>query len=136
MKVVVLALVLATAIAGCATGGGSGGMSPSASVTTTTAGWEHYFKLDWAVEPSRDGSQKVSGYVHNQYGRAATRMQMLAQALDPQGNLVGQRLAWVPGTVPPLDRAYFAIDGLPAAEHYRVTVWSWDFIETPGRWFP
>jgi hypothetical protein len=137
MKTVLAALVLGAVVtvAGCASGR-PGAMTPSAEVTTTTQGWEHYFKLEWSVEPSRDDTRKIDGYVNSQYGQAATRMQLLAQAFDPSNTLVGQKLVWVPETVPALGRAYFVIDKLPPADHYQVTVWAWDFTEAPGQLFP
>jgi hypothetical protein len=56
-------------------------------------------------------------------------MQILAQGLDASGNIVGQKLAWVPGSVPPFNRAFFTVPGLPPAERYRVSVWAFDFVQ-------
>jgi hypothetical protein len=101
---------------------------PSASVTTTAPGAEaHWFKLEWAVEPGRAGARRISGYVYNNYGSPVEQMRLLAQALDTSDGVVGQRIAWVPGGLPATSRGYFQIDGLPDADHYRVTVWSFDF---------
>jgi hypothetical protein len=119
-------LVLATAVtvAACATG-----LTPSAEVTTTTVGWERYFTLQWMVEPSRDDTRRIVGYVYNQYGRPAARMQLLAQAFDASNRLIAQKLVWVPETLPGFGNALFVIDKLPPADHYRVTVWSWEFVD-------
>src|SRR5688500_13698363 len=99
-------------VAGCAGTGGAGGVTPSASVTTAIQGWENYFKLDWTAQPTGSGTE-IGGYVYNQYGSPATNVQVLAQALDERGNVVAQKLEWVPGMVPPLDRAFFRVAGLP-----------------------
>jgi hypothetical protein len=110
--------------AGCA---GSTGMTPSATMTTAIQGWEHYFTLDWTAQP-RAGGQDIDGYIYNRYGADAL-VQILAQGLDKSGNVVGQRLARVHGTVPRLNRSYFRVAGLPAADTYRVTVWAYDFLQ-------
>ncbi len=127
-----LACVLATS--GC--GPGAAGVMPSASVTSTTPSWENWFTLDWRAERDVSGAARVDGYLYNTYGRAATDVRLLAQALDESGNVIAQRLQWVPGGVPQLGRAYFEIPGLPPAPEYRVSVWSFDFIQTPGGRFP
>ena len=51
---------------------------------------------------------------------------------DTTGNLVSQKIAWVPGTVPALNRAYFKVPGLPPAQSYRVSVWAFDFVQSSG----
>jgi hypothetical protein len=79
-----------------AAGSGAGSMTPSASVTTAIQGWESYFKLDWTVQPKSNGNE-IDGYVHNTYGSPAANVQVLAQALDDKGNVVGQKVEWVPG---------------------------------------
>ncbi|MBM4442673.1 MAG: hypothetical protein FJ027_19820 [Candidatus Rokubacteria bacterium] len=127
MRVLIAVLVLAAA--GCA--GGASAVSPSASVTTAMQGWEHYFTLDYAAAPGRDGND-IEGYVYNNYGSPMAQVQILAQALDGTGNVVGQRLAWVHGVVPPLDRSYFRVGGLPPAPRYRATVWAFDVVQSGG----
>ncbi|HYE90380.1 MAG TPA: FxLYD domain-containing protein [Terriglobales bacterium] len=127
MRVLIAVLVLAAA--GCA--GGASAVSPSASVTTAMQGWEHYFALDYAAGPGRDGND-VEGYVYNKYGSPMAHVQILAQALDGTGNVVGQRLAWVHGVVPPLNRSYFRVGGLPPAPRYRATVWAFDIVQGGG----
>lgn len=122
----VVLLALAPFVAGCS--GAAAGMTPSASTTTAIEGWEHYFRLDWAAQSTPRG-QLIDGYVHNKYGAPAVNMQILAQGLDASGNIVGQKLAWVPGSVPPFNRAFFTVPGLPPAERYRVSVWAFDFVQ-------
>jgi len=52
-------------------------VTPSASVTTLMADAERWFKLS--------------------YGEPAGKLQLLALALDANGNVVAQRIEWVPG---------------------------------------
>jgi hypothetical protein len=120
---------LAGLVTGCA--GAGGGIAPSATVTTAIQGWEHYFKLDWTVQPKANGNE-IGGYVYNQYGAPAANVQILAQGLDESGNLIAQKLEWVPGLVPPLNRAFFRVAGLPPAPRYRVAVWAFDWVQSPG----
>jgi hypothetical protein len=54
----------------------------------------------------------------------------LAQGLDGAGKVVDQRIEWVPGMVPGLQRAYFRIPELRQAERYRVTVWAFNIVES------
>lgn len=119
-------LVLAAPLfAGCAPG-----MAPSASVTTAVQGWEYYFRLDWQPVDQPKG-REIAGYIYNKYGAAAS-VQILAQGLDSSGEVLGQQVSWVQGTVPPLERAYFTVPGLPNAPKYRVTVWAFEFVQAPG----
>ena len=106
------------------TGCETAGLSPSASVTTTLPGvTESRFKLDWSVAPNAR-SQTVEGHIENVSGWTALNVRLLVQALDPAGQVVDQRLEWLGGPVPAGGRSYFRIAGLPAADRYRVSVWS------------
>src|ERR1043166_2115020 len=99
-----LFLVPALVMLGCA--GSYTGMTPSASMTTAMLGWEHYFRLDWSARATPSGSE-VDGYVYNNYGAEAVNVQILTQGLDAAGNVVNQKLVWVNGGVPPLQRSFF-----------------------------
>ena len=123
--------VLAVVVVGFTGGSGAGSMTPSASVTTAIQGWESYFKLNWTVQPKPKGNE-IEGYVHNNYGSPAANVQVLAQALDEQGNVIGQKVEWVPGIVPPLNRSFFRVPGLPPAPQYRVSVWAFDWVQSSG----
>lgn len=121
-------VTVAALAVGCAAGAATA-ITPSASVTTAIQGWEHYFKLDWTAQAKPNGHE-IDGYIYNNYGSPAASVQVLAQALDPAGNVVGQRLAWVHGIVPPLSRSYFRMAGLPRADRYRVSVWAFDWVQS------
>jgi hypothetical protein len=121
----IVAVVAAVAAAGCATPD----TTPSATVTTLMPGSERFFRINWDVSPERDARRRLSGYVENTYGEAAARVQLLGQALDTSGAVVGQRLQWVHGAIPGFGRVYYEIPGMPAADHYRVTVWAFERIQ-------
>jgi hypothetical protein len=102
-------------------------MTPSATMTTATPGADQWFRLSWEPLPVNNGTRvRLRGYVENTYGEAVGRVQLLAQALDTSGNVVDQKVAWVPGAVPAFDRVYYEIPSMLAANRYRVTVWAYE----------
>ena len=113
--------------AGCA--GAAGGVVPSSTVTTAVQGWESWLRLDWAAQP-RPSGQLIEGHVYSTYGSPLYDVRILAQALDGSGAVVGQKIVWVPGIVPALQGTYFRVPSMPAANHYRVTVWSFDTVQS------
>ena len=123
------ALLALTAVATTACGTTSTYLAPSGSTTTLMQGWDHWFKLDWSVESESGGGKRIRGYITNEYGEPADRVRLLAQALDASGAVVGQQIAWVPEGVGGFERAYFEISHLPAADHYRVSVWDYSFLQ-------
>jgi ABC-type glycerol-3-phosphate transport system substrate-binding protein len=129
IRLELLISLIVTMGAACA----STGATPPRSMTTTTlmAGWEHHFTVEWAAAEQNPNARKVSGYVYNQNGEFATSLRVLAQALDPTGAVVGQRVAYVPGGVGGFGRAYFIVPDLPVADNYRVSVWDYTWFQAP-----
>ena len=121
-----LALV-AMVVGGCA--GVGTGLAPSASVTTAVQGWERYFRLEWTGQAVPAG-MAIDGYIYNTYGSPAGNVRVLAQALDATDGVIAQRIEWVSGVVPNFSRSYFRVPALPPAAAYRVTVWSFDIIDS------
>jgi hypothetical protein len=119
----VVGIATSMLLASCSTGA----IAPSATVTTLSPDAERLFRLSWESVPERDGTHvRLSGYVENLYGEVAARVQLLAQALDTSGNVVDQKIEWLPGTVSSFGRAYYEIPNLRPANQYRVTVWAFD----------
>ena len=116
-------LGIVTLLGGCA--GTTTGLTPSATVTTAIIGWESRMSLDWEL-----AGQDISGYVNNKYGSHFINVQLLAQGLDANGNVVGHKLEWLQGMVPAHQRTYFRIPNMPPAARYRVSVWAFDSIES------
>jgi hypothetical protein len=123
-----LGLVVLTTT-GCAS---TDAFSPSGSATTLMYGWELHFTLEWTVEPEAGDARQLKGYVNNLYGGYATDVRLLAQALDASGTVVGRRIAFVPAGVPGFGRSSFVIQHLPPADHYQVSVWTYDFHQGVG----
>jgi len=130
MKVVwiVAAGMLLAVLVGCATTD----TQPSATVTSLVPDVQRWFKVDWTAAPERDGERRLSGYVQSAIKEPVNKVQLLAQALDGSGNVVAQRLEWVPETIPAFGRQYFDIPRMPPAPEYRVTVWAFDRIKGGG----
>jgi hypothetical protein len=58
-------------------------------------------------------------------------VRVLAQAVDSTGNVVGQRIGYVPGGVGGFGRAYFVVSNLPVTDNYRVSVWDYTWFQAP-----
>src|SRR5919108_3154701 len=125
--VVVRAGLLAVVLAAC----GLTTYSPldSAATTTLIPGWERYFTVEWTAGPEHGGVRRLDGYVYNRYGEYAADVRLLVQSLDASGAVVDQRVVWGPTGVGGFGRAYFDIRHLPAADHYRVSVWDFRLIQ-------
>lgn len=125
MPIVTLALLLAGI--GLAT-------APSASklLEPMVLGWERIFRVDWQA---KEGSREpvLQGYLVNDSPYIVTRIQLLVESLDQSGNVVGQRVAWMPGSMQPFDRRYFSEAAPGLAPAYRVRVFAFDRIEHPSR---
>ena len=125
------ALALAAlALAGCATAE----TTPSASNTTLMPDAERWFKLSW--EASGEGPhRRLDGRLHNGYGEAAAQVRLLVQSLDAAGAVTSQRIEWLSGTVPGFGVVSFQVRRVPAAEQYRVTVWSYERLQGKNGFF-
>jgi hypothetical protein len=130
MKVVwiVAAGMLLAVLVGCATTD----TQPSATVTSLVPDVQRWFNVEWTAAPERDRERRLSGYVQSAIKEPVNKVQLLAQALDGSGNVVAQRLEWVPDTIPAFGRQYFDIPKMPPAPEYRVTVWAFDRIKGGG----
>jgi hypothetical protein len=124
----VAAGMLVTLLVGCA----PTQTQPSASLVSLSPSAQQWFRVDWKAAPDRNGERRLHGYIESVLPEAANRVQLLAQALDASGNVVGQRLEWLPEMIPALGRAYFEVPKMPPAAQYRVTVWSFDRLKGGG----
>lgn len=98
-------------------------------------GGESYFTVEWnAVE--RKGQPHVEGYVRNESGFGMMRVQVLVDALDAGGRIVGQRIEWVPGGLTPGSRAYFITRAPAAGATYRVRIFAFDMVQTASSSMP
>ncbi len=126
MKHVIALSLIVLVAAGCA----KLGPQPAAATTTAMPAAEKWFRVSWSVEPDAQ-NPRLSGWVSNEYGSPMGRVQLLGQALGADNAVVAQRFVFVPGTIAPFSRVPFEIAGLPNADHYKVSVWSFDVIQAP-----
>jgi ABC-type glycerol-3-phosphate transport system substrate-binding protein len=130
IRVGLLIGLVVTMSAACA---GTGAAPPlGTTAATLTAGWERHFTFEWATADQGQASKKVSGYVYNHHGEYAISLRVLAQAVDSGGAVVAQRIAFVPGGVGGLGRAYFEVPDLPATASYRLSVWDYTWFQSSG----
>jgi hypothetical protein len=120
---------VALLVAACA---GADQAAPNTAFTTLMPGWESKFSVEWNSQPAADGSRLVYGRVTSHWGQYAEPFTLLGQALDSTDKLVDQRVQRVPGGVPGFTTTYFEFVRMAAADHYKVTVWSYSFIEERG----
>jgi len=62
-----------------------------------------------------------TGYLEKHLWRGGGRVQLLAQALDSSGNVIDQKIAWVPVRCLPSNRVYYRDPQHATANRYRVT---------------
>jgi hypothetical protein len=110
--------------------------APSAArvLEPLVVGWERIFRLDYEAAERR-GRLLVSGYLANESPYTVGRVQLLVEALDTRGAILGQRVEWVPGELSPFTRTYFESPAPGPAPHYRVRVFAFDRIETHSPWW-
>lgn len=118
-----LAIVL---VQGCApTVGPNGPLQP------LVVGAEQHLTVEWQPESSIQ-AVAVWGYVSNRSPYTFDRVRLLVDALDPDGQVMGQRVVWAVGLLGSGGRNYFEAP-MVAAHRYRVRVFSYDRVETDGR---
>lgn len=145
MRLTILVLFIAVVFGGCAAGERAplsiGALAPSPSSSGPTGkkplrpliiGWEQYFKLDWQAG-ARGGSPVLEGHLFNDGGFTATHVRLLVDGVDAAGNIVDQQVVWL-GTpdVTPGTRTPFEITLARAAAGYRVSVFSFDWVQRGG----
>jgi len=124
MRVVCLALTLAAVV--------SIAVGSAAAANYTQETLDRYLRIDYQVEPSAARSV-VSGYVYNMHpGLPADRLQLVIDAIDASGKVVGLSTTWILGGVPVGSRGYFSASVVPAAS-YRVQVLLLDWGKGGGR---
>ena len=133
-----VASTAALVFGGCATGSTpgvqtQGSLRPAAvPYTPLVWGWEQFFRVTWEPEPvQRFGRPYVAGYVMNDFGLGAMRVQLLVDGLDASGQVTSQSVSWLrsPRTfVPPASRVYFEVAAPQPAVTYRVSIFAFDWL--------
>jgi hypothetical protein len=88
-------------------------------------GWEQVFKVEW--EPGeRGGQDQVRGYLVNASPYTITRARLLIESVDERGEVLAQRLFWIPDALTPFTRVAFSSPPAQRAPAYRVRVFDFD----------
>ena len=131
-SVLVDALVLVLTVAACGQVASThpAPTSPSALAASPTQ-MNHGrgpFTIAWNVD--RPG--EISGRIYNNWQNGMASIQLLVEGLDPSNRVVSQTYHGVFGEVPPLFHRYFVLTKVPPADHYQVSVYSYQSQERPG----
>lgn len=117
----------------------TGGLAPACAsappgpLSPLVVGWERYLKIEWEAVPA-EGRPTLNGYVINDWGVPAGRIRLLAETLDAEGRILAQEVTWLlPRVLMPGTRAYFEIPAPRAGPAYRVSVFSFDWIDVDRR---
>ena len=96
--------------------------------TTPTGdeGAQRWFPVSWA--PPADGAGTIKGSVFNSSQYRVTDVRLEIEGLDADHHPVGRRLAWAIGDIPAAGETFFAVEPLPGAVDYRITVLSWGLV--------
>jgi hypothetical protein len=127
MRRSILVITLLTAVTGCANFQPSYVGPARTGLQPLNLGWERHFSVTW--ESGQHGnSQVVSGYVTNTSPYDLANVRVLVEALDAGGQVVEQRVGYLPGELRGGGRLYFEMP-IASAATYRVRVFSYDRME-------
>jgi len=103
------------------------GVVGPASAVMSPSGIDPRLRLDWEVTQTRNGRPVITGYIYNDYMRAAINVRLLVEALDASGQVIDRAYGFVPGVVPVFNRNYFDVRLKTAGASYRITVTSFEW---------
>ena len=83
------------------------------------------FRLDWEPAATKRGTA-IRGYVYNDLGYEATKIQLVIDSLDPGGQVVATMVGYLSGTAPAFNRLYFEVPVKAPASTYRVRIAAWE----------
>ena len=92
-------------------------------------GWERHFTIT-SETWERGNRSVVAGYVINDAGFTAMKVQLLVDGLDGTGRVVNQRMTWLGSALTPGARAYFEVPVVPGTSQYRVSVFAFDWLQS------
>jgi len=93
-------------------------------------GWERHFAVEYEPGVYR-GQPVVEGTVTNVSPYSVISVRLLVDSLDANGQLIAQKVAYLPGDMPGGSHLFFQVPTAPAPA-YRVRVFSYDRFESQG----
>ena len=127
MRRSILVIMLLAAVSGCASFQPSYVGPARTGLQPLNLGWEQQLSVTWESGP-QGGSQVVSGYVNNISPYDLANLRVLVEALDASGQVIEQRVGYLPGELRGGGRLYFEVP-IASAATYRVRVFSYDRLE-------
>jgi hypothetical protein len=124
MRYGLLAVLLVVALGACAA-------APAGNLTPLVAGWEQFFKIDWQAG-QRGNKPVVHGYLKNDWGMPAGKIQLLVEGIDASGAVVGQKVAWFGPILNPGIRFYYEVPVEWQTPNYRVSVFAFEWVQFGG----
>ena len=106
---------------------GVGAAPTPAQALGATATVDPRIRLDWEVGATRGGRPVIQGYVYNDYGRPASDVRLLVEALDASGAVIARHVGFIRGVVQLNDRAYFELPIQTPGASYRLSVTALDW---------
>jgi hypothetical protein len=105
------------------------GQTPATEKGGVSAAPDRFFRIEAQGDVGKGGRPRVSGYVYNSYGMAATRVQLRVESLDAGGQVVATGLIYVDEIVPAFNRAYFEGWAPAPGASYRVSVRYYEWLK-------
>jgi hypothetical protein len=124
MRYGLLPVVLVVALGACAA-------APAGNLTPLVAGWEQFFKVDWQAG-QRGTRPVVYGYLKNDWGMPAARIQLLVEGIDASGAVVGQKVEWLGPILNPGIQTYYEVAVPWQTPNYRVSVFAFEWVQFGG----
>jgi hypothetical protein len=84
-------------------------------------------RVEWESRTTRGSNVVISGYVYNTREMRLENVRLRVDTVDAASRPVSTRTAYVTGTVPSRDRAYFEVSVPSGGAAYRVTIESFDW---------
>ena len=111
----------------------------AALMVIPAAGWaenvdgSHPMRVQWEVDPPRNGLHAVCGRVFNDHRVPALHVRLEVDGLDASGGVMLSRAAEVVGDVPSEGSAFFCVPVEAGAATYRVIVTGADWMFDRGQ---
>jgi hypothetical protein len=120
VRAIAVAIALALATAG------------AVEAVSSPSGIDPRLRIEWEAGQSKSGRPKITGYVYNDYMRAATGVRLLVETLDASGQVIDRAYGFVFGIVPVFNRTYFDVPLKTAGAGYRITVTAYEWRDGAG----
>ena len=95
-------------------------------------GAQQFFRVEVGAGQTRNGRTVIQGYIYNDYGQAAGRVQLLVESLDSGGQVIAKSIVPVDGILPQFSRTYVEAPVTAGGASYRASVYYYEWIKGGG----